>query len=149
MLEISEQGKLWSRVLDKFRGKEMCRSSLMQQENDMQKVERLLELYEKYRVRVKKAGAKLEAEYRADLDEGEELDAEEEEEIYMAKLDAGLFTLQFICYIIAIISSADEKVKEKVKQLVTFQNSSFEDVHQILMGLLLFKIWFDLTSLCW
>lgn len=76
----------------------------------MQKVERLMELFEKYRQRVKRAGDKLEAEYKEGLDDGEELDSDEEEEIYMAKLDAGLFTLQSICYIIAIISNAEPKV---------------------------------------
>lgn len=44
----------------------------------MAKVERLMELFEKYKQRVKRAGDKLEAEYRAELDDGEELDPEEE-----------------------------------------------------------------------
>lgn len=52
----------------------------------------------------------------------------------MAKLDAGLFTLQYICYVIAIISSADANIKDKVKQLLTAENSTVEEVRDILIG---------------
>jgi beta-catenin-like protein 1 len=76
----------------------------------MQKVERLMDLFEKYKLRVAKATNKIEAEFRSGLLPGEELDSEDEEEIYMAKLDSGLFTLQLLCYIIAIVSAADTEV---------------------------------------
>eukprot|EP01126_Amoeba_proteus_P034764 TRINITY_DN3477_c0_g1_i2.p1 TRINITY_DN3477_c0_g1~~TRINITY_DN3477_c0_g1_i2.p1 ORF type:complete len:493 (+),score=112.96 TRINITY_DN3477_c0_g1_i2:537-2015(+) len=121
MLEFSEQGKLWMRVLNKFR------------EENMQKVERLLELYEKYRQRVAKVVQRIEIEFKQRREEGEELDSEDEEEVYLRKLDAGLFTLQHICYVISVICATNTQIKDKVRQLLVFQDSSFEDVKEILM----------------
>jgi len=120
-LESVDQGKLWTRVLNKFR------------EEDLQKVERLLELYEKYVSKVKKSKIHIAVEMQKLIDEGEEIDSFEEENFLLEKLDAGFATLQHIVYIIAIICQADSQIKDKVFQLLIMQGSNFEEVKGYLL----------------
>lgn len=119
-LEGVDQGKLCSRVLGKF------------VEENLQKVERLMELYEKYLGKVRKSKAHIEAERRRLEEEGEEIDSQDEEDFLLANLDAGLSTLQHIVYIIGTICFASDKIKEKVGQLLTMQGSSFDEVKELL-----------------
>jgi len=120
-LENIEQGKIWVRVLNKFR------------EEDLEKVEKLLELYEKYLSKVKKAKAHIAEEIQKIIDEGDEIDSVEEENFLLEKLDAGFATLQHIIYIMAVICQANAEIKEKVSQLLTLQGSSFEEVKKLLL----------------
>jgi beta-catenin-like protein 1 len=113
---------LWGRVLEKFR------------EEGMEKVERLLELHEKYSKKVDQANATIRRAIAERMAEGEEISEEDEDEFYLMRLDAGLFTLQLVDYVIAIICSADPKIKTTVKNLLSLQGSSFEDVKAILKG---------------
>jgi beta-catenin-like protein 1 len=121
MLHNVDQGKLWARVLNKFR------------EENLEKVERLMELYEKYLLKYKKSKAHIEDERQRLLDEGEEIDSEEEENFFLEKLDAGFATLQHIVFLIATISQADAEIKEKVSQLLTLQGSTFDEVKTLLL----------------
>ena len=66
-------------------------------ENDHEKVDRLMELHDKYLTKVEAADADLEDEIKTL--EGTEAELGEEE-IYMKRLDGGLFTLQLVDYII-------------------------------------------------
>ena len=66
-------------------------------ENDHEKVDRLMELHDKYLTKVEAADAELEDEIKTL--EGTEAELGEEE-IYMKRLDGGLFTLQLVDYII-------------------------------------------------
>jgi len=118
--DTQEQGKLWSRVIDKFR------------ETDFAKVERLLEMYEKYKQRVKNCDLRIAQEKGKMERAGEEIDEEDEEDFYMQRLDAGLFTLQLVTYILAIICRANDQIKEKARQLLNLQDSSFEEVRKTL-----------------
>lgn len=100
----------------------------------MEKVERLLELHEKYSKKVDHANATIRRAIAERMAEGEEISEEDEDEFYLMRLDAGLFTLQLVDYVIAIICSADPKIKTTVKNLLSLQGSSFEDVKAILKG---------------
>jgi len=119
--DSQEQGKLWSRVIDKFR------------ENDHAKVERLLEMYEKYKQRVRNCDLRIVQEKAKMERAGEEIDEEDEDEFYMQRLDAGLFTLQLVSYILAVICRGNAQIKEKARQLLNLQDSSFEEVKNTLL----------------
>eukprot|EP01123_Difflugia_compressa_P004316 TRINITY_DN15702_c0_g1_i1.p1 TRINITY_DN15702_c0_g1~~TRINITY_DN15702_c0_g1_i1.p1 ORF type:complete len:185 (+),score=45.94 TRINITY_DN15702_c0_g1_i1:109-663(+) len=119
--DSSEQGKLWNRVVDKFR------------ENDYAKVERLLEMHEKYSQKVKNCDYKIIQEKSNISKEGEEIDSADEEDFYLQRIDAGLFTLQRINYIIAVLCQAQSQIKEKVQQLLTLQDNTFEEVKRVLI----------------
>ena len=83
-------------------------------ENDHEKVDRLMELHDKYLAKVEAADAELEDEIRTL--EGTEAELSEEE-VYMKRLEAGLFTLQLVDFIILEISaSAASSVKQRVMQ---------------------------------
>uniref|UniRef100_A0A670ZLC7 Beta-catenin-like protein 1 n=2 Tax=Pseudonaja textilis TaxID=8673 RepID=A0A670ZLC7_PSETE len=75
-------------------------------ENDSEKVDRLMELYFKYLDAVQVADKKIEGEKHDMVRRGEIIDDDTEEEFYLRRLDAGLFVLQLICYIMAEISNA-------------------------------------------
>jgi len=108
-------------VIDKFR------------ENDYAKVERLLEMYEKYVQRVRNCDLKIAQEKGKMERDGEEIDETDEEDFYLQRLDAGLFTLQLIDYIIAVVCQAQSQIKDKVQQLLTLQDNTFEDVKKVLL----------------
>lgn len=60
------------------------------------------------------------------VDEGEELDEAMEDEFYMRRLDAGLFTLQLIdCIIMEVCCSGVTSVKNKLFTYVPFVITSF------------------------
>lgn len=100
----------------------------------MEKVERLLELHEKYSKKVDQANATIRRAIAERMAAGDEISEEDEDEFYLMRLDAGLFTLQLVDYVIAIICSADPKIKTAVKNLLSLQGSSFEDLKAILKG---------------
>jgi len=52
------------------------------------------------------------------------------------KLDAGLLTLNFVDYIIAsvVLETVDENIANHVREGLTFQNSSWEEVADVLEG---------------
>ena len=75
----------------------MSRSRLLNKfvENEFEKVDRLLELHFKYRTRVADGDKELERKRQELLASGEEVDADEmEDELYVTRLDNGLFRLQ-------------------------------------------------------
>ncbi|XP_026547718.1 beta-catenin-like protein 1, partial [Notechis scutatus] len=75
-------------------------------ENDSEKVDRLMELYFKYLDAMQVADKKIEGEKHDMVRRGEIIDDDTEEEFYLRRLDAGLFVLQLMCYIMAEISNA-------------------------------------------
>ena len=66
-------------------------------ENDHEKVDRLMEIHDKYLAKVQEADAEIDDEVKTL--EGTEAELSEED-IYMKRLDGGLFTLQLVDYII-------------------------------------------------
>jgi beta-catenin-like protein 1 len=103
----------------------------------MEKVERLLELHEKYTAKVDQANQAIRQVIQERTNEGEEITEADEDEFYLMRLDAGLFALQLVDCVIAIICSADPKIKTAVKNLLNLQGSSFDEVKAILKGMLL------------
>uniref|UniRef100_A0A7S2U0P3 Beta-catenin-like protein 1 N-terminal domain-containing protein n=1 Tax=Lotharella oceanica TaxID=641309 RepID=A0A7S2U0P3_9EUKA len=101
------------RLLNKFR------------ENGYEKVERLVELHDKYYSRLEDAERKYQREHP-----DEPVD---EDELYMRRLDNGLYSLQMCALLIALICSAGEKgIYERVVQLLNQQDSSLKDVKETL-----------------
>ncbi|XP_022658966.1 beta-catenin-like protein 1 isoform X2 [Varroa jacobsoni] len=95
-------------------------------ENEHEKVDRIMELHFKYSDKVRQAEREIEIEYM----DSEEYSAED---IYLKKLERGLYTLQLIDYVIVDISAAGpESVKKKVLQVLNMRGGSVSQVRQIM-----------------
>ncbi|CAF0903464.1 unnamed protein product [Adineta ricciae] len=93
-------------------------------ESDHEKVDRIMELHFQYYDRVKAASNNIE----------QEDDEEDEDEAYLRRLDAGLFTLQLIDYIIIEIASATSNIpsiRQRVLQILNMRNSSIDSIKDI------------------
>ena len=114
---LNNAGKQRERILVKFT------------ENDHEKVDRLMELHDKYLGKVQASDAELEDEIRTL--EGTEAELSEEE-IYMKRLEGGLFTLQLVDYIILEISSCgSNSVKARVMQMLNMKGGSSKVVRDV------------------
>ncbi|KAL0595063.1 Beta-catenin-like protein 1 [Plecturocebus cupreus] len=66
---------------------------------------------------------------------GEIIDSDTEEEFYLRRLDAGLFVLQHICYIMAEICNANvPQIRQRVHQILNMRGSSIKIVRHIIKG---------------
>jgi hypothetical protein len=84
-----------------------------------------MELHFQYFERVQAANNKIER------------DEEDEDEIYLRRLDAGLFTLQLIDYIIIEIASSTTSIpsiRQRVMQILNLRNSSIDAIKAIVRG---------------
>lgn len=64
---------------------------------------------------------------------GEIIDDDMEDEFYLRRLDAGLFVLQLICYIMAEICNANvPQIRQRVHQILNMRGSSIKIVRHIL-----------------
>ena len=64
-------------------------------------------------------------------------DQNNDDEIYLRRLDAGLFTLQLIDYIIIEIASLTtniSSIRQRVMQILNLRNSSSNDIKTIVYG---------------
>jgi beta-catenin-like protein 1 len=104
-------GSTRTRILSKF------------EENDFEKVERLTELHFKYLEKLEK----LDRNLAHQLTQGEQ----DEDEIYLKRLDAGLFTLQLVDYIILEVCIASTKVKERLLSIIGLRNGSLDKIKEI------------------
>ena len=96
-------------------------------ENDFEKVERLAELHFRYLSKVNAVDKAL----RDEMNETEEkLD---EDEIYIRRLDKGLFTLQLIDYIILEISVANPVIKAKISKIIQLRRASMDTIKEIVL----------------
>ena len=62
---------------------------------------------------------------------------EDEDEIYLRRLDAGLYTLQLIDYIIIEISSTSTNIpsiRQRVMQILNLRSSSIDSIKSIVHG---------------
>ncbi|KAG8002896.1 Beta-catenin-like protein 1, partial [Nibea albiflora] len=100
-----------SRLLNKFT------------ENDCEKVDRLMELHFKYLEAVQQADKRIEGEKHEMVRRGEILDDAMEDEFYLRRLDAGLFVLQLICYIM---------LQQRVHQILNLRGGSVKVVRHIM-----------------
>lgn len=94
-------------------------------ENEFEKIDRLMELYIRYSDRVKVETKRLEAT---------EIDIEmDEEDRYLAKMEAGLFTLQLLALILAHTwSSENQGIRDRIDLLLKQQRLSRKDVVAVL-----------------
>ncbi|CAG9827204.1 unnamed protein product [Diabrotica balteata] len=104
-----------------------CRGSQRQRlvskftENDHEKVDRLLELHFKYL-------EKIEA-----IDDTIEDDKEEEDAVYLKRLEGGLFTLQLVDYIIVEVCAAGPgSIKHRVMQILNLRGASLKTIRHIM-----------------
>ncbi|XP_048097681.1 beta-catenin-like protein 1 isoform X2 [Alosa alosa] len=102
-------------------------------ENDCEKVDRLMEMHFKYMESVQLADKRIEGEKHDIVRRGEILDDGMEEEFYLRRLDAGLFVLQLICYIMMEICNAGiPQVHQRVHQILNLRGGSTKVVRHIM-----------------
>ncbi|KAI9313712.1 Catenin-beta-like protein [Dichotomocladium elegans] len=98
-------------------------------EDNYEKVDRLLEMKESLESKDKRVKAEIEAESK----EFDEEDLEDmEDEFYLRRLEAGLFTLQRVCLVIAALCKEDEGVKNRTMMLLKRQGSDISSIFRII-----------------
>jgi len=101
-------------------------------ENEYEKVERLIELHEKYYRRLERAEKSFRLELKSRIEP--KTKEEEEEEMYLRRLEAGLFTLQLVAFVLGFAATAgDPKLKERIVQLLNQKDQSLDAVKKILL----------------
>lgn len=105
-----------------------CRGSQRQRliskfaENDHEKVDRLLELHFKYLDKVELIDGT--------LDESNE---EDEDAVYLKRLEGGLFTLQLVDYIIVEVCAAGPtNIKQRVMQILNSRGASLKTIRHVM-----------------
>ncbi|BFZ19183.1 hypothetical protein BsWGS_22222 [Bradybaena similaris] len=102
-------------------------------ENDHEKVERLLELHFKYLDKVRHCDDQIEREKMRLKHSGEDLDEDMEDEFYLRRLDAGLFTLQLIDYImLETCASGAPSIRSRVMQILNMRGGSVKVIRGIM-----------------
>uniref|UniRef100_UPI00358EA57A beta-catenin-like protein 1 n=1 Tax=Myxine glutinosa TaxID=7769 RepID=UPI00358EA57A len=102
-------------------------------ENDCEKVDRLMELHFRYLETVMMADKKIDGEKHDMVQRGEIIDDMAEEEFYLRRLDAGLFVLQLVDYIMVEISSSGvSSVRQRINQLLNLHGGSSKAIRHIL-----------------
>lgn len=100
-------------------------------ENDLEKVDRLMELHFKYSEKVDTVDAEVEKLRQAEKDVIPE--DKLEEEMYLYRLDRGLYILQLIDYIILEISSSGPTpIKQRVVQTLTLRGGTLKSIRQVM-----------------
>ncbi|OAD79104.1 hypothetical protein PHYBLDRAFT_176618 [Phycomyces blakesleeanus NRRL 1555(-)] len=98
-------------------------------EDEYEKVDRLLEMKEYYEARDQRVLAEIEEDKKGlDEDELEEL----KEDFYLRRLEAGLFTLQRVCLLLAVLTAEDNGIKEQVLMLMKRKDEDMSSVFKIL-----------------
>lgn len=97
-------------------------------ENNMEKVDRLLELHLKYLEKVEHVDREIEA------NQSSAEDGDDEDSSYIKRLAGGLFTLQLVDYIIVEIaaSSADQSIKQRIVNLLNMRNASMKTIRNVM-----------------
>uniref|UniRef100_A0A671LGT2 Beta-catenin-like protein 1 n=1 Tax=Sinocyclocheilus anshuiensis TaxID=1608454 RepID=A0A671LGT2_9TELE len=115
------KGQQRSRLLSKFT------------ENDCEKVDRLMELHFKYLEAVQLADKRIEGEKHDMVRRGEIIDDAMDNEFYLRRLDAGLFVLQLVCYIMVEICNAGvPQLQQRVHQILNLRGGSVKIVRHIM-----------------
>nr|CAG4638355.1 EOG090X03ST [Cyclestheria hislopi] len=105
------------------RGSQRQRLILKFTENDHEKVDRLMELHFKYFDKVRTLDERIEHE-PGDKDE---------EEIYLRRLEGGLFTLQLVDYIMMeVCASGASSVKQRVLHILSLRGASVITIREIM-----------------
>lgn len=98
-------------------------------EDDCEKVDRLVEMKEQYENRDEAVKQELE-DAKAVMDEENYEDFEAD--FYVRRLDAGLFTLQRVCLLIAALSEESKAVREKGTMLLKRKGQDMLSVFKII-----------------
>ncbi|XP_037499431.1 beta-catenin-like protein 1 isoform X2 [Rhipicephalus sanguineus] len=102
-------------------------------ENDHEKVDRLMELHFKYLEKVHAIDNIIEREKENPKFNDEEDQLDLEEKFYLRRLDAGLFTLQLVDYIMLdICSSGPPSIKQRVLQILNLRGGSIKTIRNIM-----------------
>ncbi|KAG6816922.1 hypothetical protein H0H87_001624 [Tephrocybe sp. NHM501043] len=99
-------------------------------ESNYEKVDKLLEIRDGARTRLKVVDAEIATETKETLDEDER--SELETTWYLRRLDGGLYTLQTVDYILAWVVMEDDGIRTHVLQMLRRQNQSLRDIVQTL-----------------
>eukprot|EP00427_Karlodinium_veneficum_P003703 CAMPEP_0169160606 /NCGR_PEP_ID=MMETSP1015-20121227/56555_1 /TAXON_ID=342587 /ORGANISM="Karlodinium micrum, Strain CCMP2283" /LENGTH=209 /DNA_ID=CAMNT_0009232315 /DNA_START=94 /DNA_END=720 /DNA_ORIENTATION=- len=112
-------GTAVARVLNKFT------------ENNFEKLERLLEAHEEYSQAVREAdSARLKGEVQK-IDR--ELEVDEDEQLYLDRCDAGLFTLQQIdIVLVRLANMGNRPIADEIKQLLDAKGTSVQEIREII-----------------
>ncbi|CAH1183171.1 unnamed protein product [Phaedon cochleariae] len=104
-----------------------CRGSQRQRlvskftENDHEKVDRLLELHFKYLEKVE------------NVDNNLEDNEEDDDAVYLRRLEGGLFTLQLVDYVIVEVCAAGPaSIKQRVMQILNLRGASLKTIKHIM-----------------
>ncbi|XP_058859731.1 beta-catenin-like protein 1 isoform X1 [Acipenser ruthenus] len=120
-------------MLRNLKGQQRTRLLSKFTENDCEKVDRLMELHFKYLEAVQVADKKIEGEKHDMVRRGEIIEDSMEEEFYLRRLDAGLFVLQLLCYIMVEISNASiPQLQQRVHQILNLRGGSVKVVRHIM-----------------
>ena len=100
-------------------------------ENDHEKVDRLMEVHDKYLAKVEESDKAIDREVRI-MAKDPEQEPLSDEEIYMKRLEGGLFCLQQVDYIILeICSCGASTVKQRVLQILSLRGGSLKTVRDV------------------
>ncbi|KAG6828403.1 hypothetical protein H0H92_008145 [Tricholoma furcatifolium] len=99
-------------------------------ESNYEKVDKLLEIRDGARTRLKAVEKEIAMEAKEITDEDERADLEAT--WYLQRLDGGLFTLQTVDYILAWISMEDDGIRTHALQMLQRQNQSLKNIVQTL-----------------
>uniref|UniRef100_A0A672P3E6 Beta-catenin-like protein 1 n=1 Tax=Sinocyclocheilus grahami TaxID=75366 RepID=A0A672P3E6_SINGR len=96
-------------------------------------VDRLMELHFKYLEAVQLADKRIEGEKHDMVRRGEIIDDAMDDEFYLRRLDAGLFVLQLVCYIMVEICNAGvPQLQQRVHQILNLRGGSVKIVRHIM-----------------
>jgi len=119
-------------MLHNLKGSQRQRLIAKFSENDYAKVDRLLELHFKYYERVQKFDSRLDVEKARLQNQGDDVD-DMDEEFYLRRLEAGLFTLQQTDYIIVdICASGSQQIKQRVLQILNLRGGSVKSIRNVI-----------------
>ncbi|GLB33859.1 putative DUF1716-domain-containing protein [Lyophyllum shimeji] len=96
-------------------------------EANYEKVDKLLEIRDNARIRLRGTDAEIEKEKQEAADEEEDT-SELEATWYLRRLDGGLFTLQTVDYILAWIIMEDDGIRTHALQMLDRKNQSLKDI---------------------
>ncbi|XP_013389314.1 beta-catenin-like protein 1 [Lingula anatina] len=102
-------------------------------ENDHEKVDRLMELHFKYLEKVRQVDLQIEKEKNDLKFFGGDIDDDMEDQFYLRRLDAGLFTLQLVDFImLEICVTGVPSVKQRVMQILNLRGGSVKTIKSVM-----------------
>lgn len=112
-------------MLKSCRGSQRTRLLSKFTENDHEKTDRLMELHFKYFDKLRVIDAQLQ---RND-------EEEDEDEIYLKRLEGGLFTLQLVDYIMMeVCASGAATIKQRVLHTLNLRGGTVKTIREIMRG---------------